>query len=67
MKEYIEGIGVNRVNIEQDTAIYKLETEFIRDVWLAGHIVRTSLYSLVNFGVFEWLYLVQCTPDKHQT
>ena len=22
---------------------------------------------LVNFGVFEWLYLVQYWPDRHQT
>ena len=22
---------------------------------------------LVNFGVFEWLYLVQYRPDKRQT
>ena len=60
-------IGVNPANIEQDTAIYKLETELITDVWLAGHIVRTSIYFLVSFGVFEWLYLVQYRPDKHQT
>ena len=53
--------------MEQDTAIYKLETELITDVWLAGHIVRTSIYFLVSFGVFEWLYLVQYRPDKHQT
>ena len=39
----------------------------MRDVWIAGNIVRMSIYFLVNFGVFEWLYLVQYRPDKHQT
>ena len=39
----------------------------MRDVWIAGNIVRTSIYFLVDFGVFEWLYLVQYRPDKHQT
>jgi len=29
LKEHIEVIGVNRANIEQDTAIYKLETSRI--------------------------------------
>ena len=31
-----------------------------------GHhtVVRTSIYFLVNFAVFEWLYLVQYRPDK---
>ena len=26
-------------------------------------LINTSL--MVNFGVFEWLYLVQYRPDKH--
>ena len=58
--------GVDRANIEDDTAIYKPE-----NLWemygIAGNIVRTSIYFFVNFGVFEWLYLVQYRPDKHQT
>ena len=47
---------VNWANIEQDTAIQNLK------VWITGHlsgIVRKSIHFLGNFGVFEWLYLVQ--------
>ena len=27
----------------------------------------TYIYFLLNFGVFEWLYLVQYWPEKHRT
>ena len=50
-KNHIEVIkyvkfGVDRANIEQDTAICNLKITFIRDVhvWIAGHIVHTSIY-----------------------
>ena len=43
---------VDRANVKQDTAIYKA-LKFTRDV-----------YFLVNFGAFEWLYLVHYRPDK---
>ena len=46
--------GVDRANIEQDSAFWKLE-----NFWIAGLIFRTSIYFLVNFGVFESLYLIQ--------
>ena len=36
-------------------------------LWIAGHTVQTSIHFLVNFVVFEWLYLVQYRPDKYQT
>jgi len=39
----------------------------MRDVWIAGQIVRTSFNLLLHFGVFEWLYLIQYGPDKHQS
>ena len=45
--------GVDRANIEQETDFEKL------DLWIAGLIVRTSIYFFVNVGVFESLYLVQ--------
>ena len=32
-----------------------------------GHTVRTSIYVLLNFVVFEYLYLVQYRPNKYQT
>ena len=38
-------------NIEQDTAIQKLEN-LVTNVWTAVHF-------FANFEVFEWLYLVQ--------
>ena len=52
-------MSVNRANIERDTAIQRHE-DLLRNIWIAGHFVRTSIYFLVNFGVFGWLYLVQC-------
>ena len=42
-------------NTEQDTAIQNLQT----NVWIAGQ----SIHFLANFGVFEWLYLVQYWPN----
>ena len=51
----IPKFGVNRANIAGDTAIQKLV------------LVRTSIYFLVNFGVFGWLYIVQYYTDEHQT
>ena len=42
---------------------FKLE-DLLRDVWIAGRTFRTSIYFLVKF---EWLYLVQYRPNKHQT
>ena len=57
---------VDRAYIEQDIAVYKT-WKFVRDVWIAGHIVWTSIYFLENFKVFEWLYVVQYRPDKYQT
>ena len=55
--------GVNRANIEQDIAIYELEN--YKRYQIAAHIVRTSIYFLVNFGVLERLYFVRHGPDKH--
>ena len=48
---------VNWANIEQDTAIQKLQN-LQRNVWIAGH-----LHFFANFEVFEWLYLVQYWPN----
>ena len=30
------------------------------------YTVQISMHFLVKFGVLEWLYFVQCRPDKHQ-
>ena len=29
--------------------------------------VRLYISLILNFGVFEWMYLVQYRPDKHKT
>lgn len=54
--------GVNRANTDKDTAITTLE-KLLRDVRIAGRP-----YFLVNFVVFEWLYLVHIGPTnaKHE-
>ena len=31
------------------------------------HAVQTCMHFLVNFGGFEWLYLIQFRPNQHQT
>ena len=43
---------VNWANIEQDTAIQKLQN-LLTNVWIV----------FANFEVFEWLYLVQYWPN----
>ena len=53
--------GVDWANIEQDTAIYKLEN--YKEMYGLGDTPSGRLYKryfLVNFGVFEWLYSVHC-------
>ena len=72
-KEYTElykilKFRVNWANIEQDTAIQNLQN-LQRNVWISGQVsakcmdfrtsVRQSIHLLLNFYVFEWLYLVQ--------
>ena len=72
-KEYTElykilKFHVNWANIEQDTAIQNLQN-LQRNVWISGQVsakcmdfwtsVRQSIHLLLNFYVFEWLYLVQ--------
>ena len=72
-KEYTElykivKFRVNWANIEQDTAIQNLQN-LQRNVWISGQVsvkcmdFRTSVWQcihlLLNFYVFEWLYLVQ--------
>ena len=59
---------VNWANIEQDTAIQNLQN-LQRNVWISEQVsakctdfrrsVRQSIHLLLNFYVFEWLYLVQ--------
>ena len=63
---------VNWANIEQDTAIQKLQN-LVTNVWIAGHLsgnpyifrtlVRKAIHFFANFKVFEWLYLVQYWPN----
>ena len=55
-------LGVNRANTDKDTAITTLE-KLLRDVRITGRP-----YFLVNFVVFEWLYLVHIGPTnaKHE-
>ena len=57
LKEHIKlykilKFGVNRDNIEQDTAIQKLK-----------NLLTNEIHFLANFGVFEWLHLVQYWPS----
>ena len=52
---------VNWANIEQDTAIQKLQNllrnmDFRTSVWQSVHL-------LVNVKVFEWLYLLEYWPN----
>ena len=50
----------NWANIEQDTAIQKLQN-LQRNVWITRDFrtsVRQSIHLLLNFEVFERLYLV---------
>ena len=59
---------VNWANIEQDTAIQNLQN-LQRNVSISGQVsakcmdfrtsVWQSIHLLLNFNVFEWLYLVQ--------
>ena len=63
---------VNCANIEQATAIQKGKN-LVTNVWIAGDLsgnpyifrtsVRQSIHLLLNFYVFEWLYLVQYWPN----
>ena len=56
---------VDWANIEQDTAIHKVK-KLLTNVWIAGHLSRNvwrSMHFFANFGVFEWLYLVQHWPN----
>ena len=48
--------GVDRASIEQDSAFWKLEN--LRFLDCRTHLPDV-IYFLVNFGVFESLYLVQ--------
>ena len=65
--------GVDRANIEQDQAPDKTQLFInlkIYNRWMDCGTHRPDVYvvlTVVNFGVFEWLYLVQYRPDKHQT
>ena len=54
---------VNWANIEQDTAIQKLQN-LLTNVWIARHLSgRKFVHFFANFEVFEWLYLVQYWPS----
>ena len=53
---------VNWANIEQDKAIKKLQ-KFAKKCMDFRTSVRQSIHLLLNFEVFEWLYLVQFWPN----
>lgn len=54
----IPRFGVNRGNIEEDTATQEI------GYWTG---FPKSIHFLVNFGDSEWLYLVHYWPDLHKT
>ena len=44
-------------------SIQKLKN-LVTNIWIAVHcLVQKSVQFLANFGVFEWLYLVQYWPN----
>ena len=53
----ISKFRVNQANIEKDKAIQKLKN-LQRNVWISGQMYGNP-HLLVNFEVFEWLYIVQ--------
>ena len=54
---------VNWANIEQDTAIQKLQN-LVTNVWIARHLSRNPyIFFFANFEVFKLLYLVQYWPN----
>ena len=57
---------VDRVNIKQDIAIYKLEN--LSEMYgLPDTSSGLLCISQKILKYFEWLYVVQYRPDKHQT
>ena len=57
---------VNWANIEQDTAIQKLQN-LVTNVWIAGHLSGNSYISLQIFLIFEFFaddYLMVFLPGR---
>ena len=48
---------------EQSFTKFSSFQNLLRDVWIAKHIYQTSMYFLLNFGVFECLCLIHYWPD----